>query len=61
MDAQYPDVRETLKLRGYQNGVKYSYGKPGWSHRPRPFIILHMIGCPDALDGFVAENLSDLF
>jgi Protein kinase domain len=36
------------------------YGKPEWSLRPRTFIILHFIGCHDALDGFVDEGYSDL-
>lgn len=36
-----------------------SYGKDEWARRPRTFVILHMIGCEEALDGFVAERLSD--
>lgn len=35
------------------------YGKNEWARRPRTFVILHMIGCEEALDGFVEERLSD--
>ena len=35
------------------------YGKHDWGRRPRTFVILHMIGCEEALDAFVAQHLSD--
>ena len=31
-----------------------------WGKRPRTLVILHIIGCPEAIDGFVNEGLSDI-
>lgn len=31
-----------------------------WGKRPRTLVILHMIGCLEAIDGFVSEGLSDV-
>ncbi|KAH8800317.1 kinase-like domain-containing protein [Xylogone sp. PMI_703] len=36
------------------------YGKHEWSLRPRTFIILHMIGCYEAVDEFVQLGYSDI-
>jgi hypothetical protein len=36
------------------------YGKREWSLRPRTFIILHMIGCREAVDEFVQHGYSDI-
>ena len=36
------------------------YGKREWSLRPRTFIILHMIGCREAVDDFVQQGYSDI-
>ncbi|RMZ89827.1 hypothetical protein DV736_g2953, partial [Chaetothyriales sp. CBS 134916] len=31
-----------------------------WGKRPRTFAILYMMGCPEAVDGFVEQNLYDI-
>lgn len=36
------------------------YGKEEWSRRPRTFIVLHMIGCREAVEEFVQQGYSDL-
>jgi hypothetical protein len=36
-------------------------GKFAWSKRPRTFAILKMIGCTEALEGFIAEQKSDFY
>jgi hypothetical protein len=36
------------------------YGKEQWSLRPRTFIVLYMIGCPEAIDEFAEQGYSDL-
>ncbi|KAM0558101.1 hypothetical protein ACHAPJ_005268 [Fusarium lateritium] len=35
------------------------YGKEEWSHRPRIFSVLWMMGIPEMMDTFVAEKISD--
>jgi hypothetical protein len=36
------------------------YGKEEWSLRPRTFIVLYMIGCPEAVEEFAQQGYSDL-
>jgi hypothetical protein len=36
-------------------------GKPEWSRRPRTFALLRMIQCTEAIEGFIAEKLSDFY
>jgi serine/threonine protein kinase len=48
-DAEFRDIAQWC----------ISYGKDDWGRRPRTFFILRMIGCEEALDGFVEEHLSD--
>jgi hypothetical protein len=48
-DAEFDKIASFCKM----------YNRDAWGLRPRTFVVLHMIGCTDALDGFVAENLSD--
>lgn len=49
-DADVVRVAELLAL----------FGKEQWSYRPRTFAILRMIGCTEAIDGFIADRLSDI-
>ena len=49
-DADVHRVAELLHL----------YGKEQWSLRPRTFAILRMIGCTEAIEGFIGERLSDI-
>lgn len=50
-DTQFIRIAELLQL----------FGKTEWSLRPRTFAILRMLGCTDAMDGFVSEHRSDLY
>jgi Protein kinase domain len=36
------------------------YGKEEWSLRPRTFIVLHMIGCHEAVEEFARQGYNDL-
>lgn len=49
-DAEFDKIASFCKM----------YKHDAWGLRPRTFVVLYMIGCTDALDGFVAENLSDV-
>lgn len=33
---------------------------PDWGKRPRTLVVLHIIGCPEAIDGFVTAGFSDV-
>jgi serine/threonine protein kinase len=44
----------------FENLLQLS-GKFEWSKRPRTFAILKMIGCTEALEGFIAEQKSDFY
>lgn len=48
-DAEFDKVARFCKM----------YNHDAWGLRPRTFVILYMIGCIEALDGFVAQSLSD--
>jgi len=50
-DAHFPMIQELLM----------QYGKRQWSLLPRTFAVLHMLGCPELLDQFVAQKRSDSF
>ena len=49
-DAQYTNITGWCDSNGFQE----------WGKRPRTLVILHMIGCPEAVDGFVSQALSDI-
>lgn len=49
-DEQFVRIAEWCNLGGH----------PDWGLRPRTFVVLHMIGCDDAMDAFVADRLSDI-
>ena len=35
-------------------------GLPQWGLRPRTFAVLRMIGCPETIESFIEERLSDI-
>jgi hypothetical protein len=49
-DKEYIWISEWCSTNGFQE----------WGMRPRTFVILHMMGCPEAIDGFVEEALFDI-
>ncbi|KAL9087159.1 MAG: hypothetical protein Q9165_006810 [Trypethelium subeluteriae] len=51
-----------LRNQDYQSISEYLQmaGKRSWADRPRTFTVLYMIGHVEAMDGFVAEDLSDI-
>ena len=49
-DAEFVRITDLLNL----------YGKEQWGRRPRTFALLRMIGSIDAIEAFIAENLTDL-
>lgn len=49
-DAEFVRISDLLKL----------HGKIEWSRRPRTFALLRMISSIDAIEAFIAENLTDL-
>src|ERR1700733_457029 len=50
-DNEFVRIGEILRL----------FGKGEWSLRPRTFSILRMLGCIEAMDGFVSENRTDIY
>lgn len=38
-----------------------SHSLPEWGKRPRVLVILHLIGCPETIEAFVHQGLSDAF
>lgn len=49
-DAEYIRVSELCK----------QYGRKDYGMRPRTLAVLRWIGCPEAIDGFVDDRLSDI-
>jgi len=49
-DAEFVQVAEWCAM----------YGKEEWSLRPRTFIILHFIGCHEAVEEFARQGYNDL-
>jgi hypothetical protein len=49
-DAQYTHITSWCESNGLRE----------WGRRPRTLAILHMIGCLEAVDGFVSQALSDI-
>ena len=45
----------------YLENILRLNGKFEWSKRPRTFAILKIIGCTEALEGFIAEQKSDFY
>ena len=50
-DAQFRQLAEFCNRAGY----------PQWGLRPRTFAVLRMIGCPEAIEYFIEERLTDVF
>ena len=36
-------------------------GRPQWGFRPRTYAVLRMIGCPEIIEKFINERLTDIF
>lgn len=36
-------------------------GRPQWGLRPRTYAVLRMIGCPEIIETFISERLTDIF
>ncbi|KAF2233283.1 kinase-like protein, partial [Viridothelium virens] len=51
-----------LRNQDYQSISDYLQmaGKRSWADRPRTFTVLYMIDHVEAMDGFIAEDLSDI-
>ena len=49
-DAEYIRISDWCRSNGFIE----------WGKRPRTFVVLHMIGCIEVLDGFIKEGLSDI-
>ena len=49
-DTQYNEITDWCKSNGFIE----------WGKRPRTLVVLHIIGCPDAMDSFVNADLSDI-
>src|SRR5271156_2644107 len=41
--------------------ILHNYGKVQWSRIPRTYAILSMIGCADAIEGFISEKRTDFY
>lgn len=50
-DAQFRQLAEFCNRAGF----------PQWGLRPRTFAVLRMIGCPEAIEHFIEERLTDIF
>ena len=51
-----------LRNQDYQSISEYLQmaGKRSWADRPRTFAVLYKINCVEAMDNFIAEDLSDI-
>ena len=56
-------VRKRLREAQFRQLAEFCSraGRPQWGLRPRTYAVLRMIGCPETIEKFINERLTDIF